>query len=101
MLYTIAKVPEELTLHETPMYQSYGIEYVYGDVWEEMDACLTALATKAAEQGHKLRLSFTTGLFSTPHSEDKFRSRLVSFVENGTFSVLHSPAAYSHAKGPF
>jgi hypothetical protein len=100
-LYTITKVPEELTLHETPMYPSYGIEYVSGDPWGEMDACLTALAVKAMEQGHKLKFILTMGLFSTLHSEHKFPSRLSSFTEKGTLAVSHGQSTYSYAKGPF
>ena len=101
VLYTIAKVPEELTLHEIPMYQSYGIDYVGSDAWEELDVCLTALAMKAAEQGHGLELVLTTAIFSTAHSEHKLRSRLSSFAEVGTLTVPRSPPTYSYARGPF
>jgi hypothetical protein len=101
VLYTLTKVPEELELHETPMYQSYGIDYVSGDAWGEVDACLTALALKAAEQGHKLKFVLTTGRFSTTHSEHKFCSSLSSFAEVGTLTVAHSLPTYSYAKGPF
>ena len=101
MLYTITKVPEELTLHETPMNPSYGIEHVPGDAWGEVDAHLTALAMKAMEQGHGLELILTTAMFSTPHPEQKFSSRLSSFAEKGTLTVSRSSPAYSYAKGPF
>lgn len=101
MLYTITKVPEELTLHETPMNPTYGIEYVCGDAWEEVDACLTTLATTAMEQGHELKLILTTALFSTPHSELKFPSKLSSFIKKGALTVSRSSPTYSYAKGPF
>ncbi|KAF9653753.1 hypothetical protein BDM02DRAFT_3257798 [Thelephora ganbajun] len=101
MLHTITKVPEELTLHEAPMFQSYGIEFVRGDVWGEIDACLTALAIKAVEQGQELKFVLTTGLFSTSQCEPSLRSRLSSFAEKGTFTVSRSPPTYSYAKGPF
>lgn len=101
MLRTIVKVPEEFSLHEAPMYQCYGIDYVLGDAWGQVDECLTALATKAVEQGHELKLVLTTAIFSTGHSEDKCRSRLPSFAEIGTLTVLRSLPTYSYAKGPF
>jgi len=101
MLYTITKAPEELTLHETPMAQSYGIDYVCGDAWGEVDACLTALAMKAVGQGHELKFSLTTAVFSAAHSEHKFRSRLSSFADIGTLTVSRSPPTYSYARGPF
>lgn len=101
MLSTVTKVPEELTLHETPMCQSYGIDYVCGDAWGEVDACLTTLAMRAVEQGHGLKFILTTAIFSTAHPEHKFLSRLPSFVELGTLTVSRSPPTYSYAKGPF
>ena len=101
MLYTITTVPEELTLHETPMWQSYGIDYVSGDAWGEMDDCLTALAMRAAGQGHKLTFVLTTARFSVTHSEHKFWSRLSSFAEVGTLTVRRGPPTYNYAKGPF
>lgn len=101
MLYTITRVPEELTLHETPMWQSYGIDYVSGDAWEEMDACLTALAMRAAEQGRRLTFVLTTARFSVTHSEHKFWSRLSSFAKVGTLKVSRRPPNYNYAKGPF
>lgn len=102
VLSTITKVPEELALHETPMCQSYGIDYVFGDAWGEvLDTCLTSLAVKAVEQGHELKFVLTTAMFSTAHSEHKFRSRLSSFAEIGILTVLRSPPTYSYAKGPF
>lgn len=101
MLYTITKVPEELTLHETPMSPSYGIDYVCGDAWEEVDTCLAALAMKAMEQGHKLKFVLTTARFSTARPEQNIRSRLSSFAKIGTLTVSHSPPTYSYAKGHF
>jgi hypothetical protein len=104
MLHTITKVPEELTLHEAPMFQSYGIEYVSG-AWEEVDACLDALATKAIGQGHELKFVLTTGVFGSAGFEFKFRSRLPLFTEKGTLTFLTNPPTphpnYSYARGPF
>lgn len=101
MLRTITKVPEELTLHEGPIFQSYGIEFLCGDVWKEIDACLAALAIKAVEQGHILRLVLTTGVFGAPRSGFEFLSRIPSFTGEGTSAVFHSPPTYSYARGPF
>ena len=102
MLHTITKVPEELALHETPMSQSYGIEYVCNDAWEEVDDYLTALATRALEQDYELKVVVTMGLFSTAHSEPKLQSRLSSFAEKGVLTVSHSRSpSYSYGKAPF
>jgi len=101
MLHTITKVPEVLTLHEAPVFQSYGIEFLHNDAWDEVDACLEALAIKAVEQGHELKFVLTTGVFGTAQCERKFRPRLLSFAEKGTFVVLRSPPTYSYARGPF
>lgn len=101
MLYTITTVPEEITLHETPMYQCHGIEYLSTDGWREMDAHLTELAMKAAEQGRRLKFILTTSMFSAAHSEHKLRSRLPSFVEKGTLTILRSHPTYNYARGPF
>jgi hypothetical protein len=101
MLHTITKVPEELTLHEAPMFQSYGIEYVGGDAWEEIDACLTALAIKAAEQGRELKFVLTTGAFGSTQYRSQFRSKLLSFTEQGSFTILPSSLIFSYARGPF
>ena len=101
MLYTITKAPEELTLHEAPVFQSYGIEFLHGDAWREVDACLGALAIKAVEQGHGLKFVLTTGVFGAARSGPEFLSRLPSFTGKGTIAVLHSPPTYSYARGPF
>lgn len=101
MLHTITKVPEELTLHEEPMSQCYGIEYLDGDAWEEMGDCLRALAIRAVKRGHKLELVLTTGMFGSPKCEPDLRSKLSSFTEQGTIKFLHGPATYSYAKAPF
>ena len=104
MLRTITKVPEELTLHEAPMFQSYGIEYV-SEAWGEVDACLDALATKAMGQGHELKFVLTTGVFSSARFESKLRSRLSSFTEKGALTILNNPPTphpnHSYARGPF
>lgn len=101
MLNTITRAPEEFTLHETRMYQSYGVDYVRGDAWQEVDACLTTLAMKAVEQGHELRVAITTRLFTNAHSEQKLQSRLSLFAEIGTLAISRTPPTFSHAKGPF
>ena len=101
MLHTITRVPEELTLHEVPMSQSYGIEFLRGNAWREVDACLETLAIKAMEQGHGLKFVLTTGVFGAAWSELEFMSRLPSFTKKGTYAVLRSPPTYSYAKGPF
>ena len=101
MLCTITTIPEEITLHETPMYQCYGIEYLPTDGWGEMDARLTELAMKAVEQGRRLKFVLTTSMFSAAHSEHKLRSRLPSFVEKGTLILSRSHPTYNYAKGPF
>lgn len=101
ILHTIAKAPKELTLHEAPMFDSYGIEFLRNDVWGEIDICLEALAIKAAEQGHELKFVLTTGMFSTGVREPQFRSRLSSFIEKGTFTIPRIPPTYSYTMGPF
>jgi len=101
MLHTITSTPEELTLHEAPMFRSNGIEYASGDAWEEMNACLGTLAIKAVERGHKLKLILTMGVFGGLQSEHKLRSKLSSFIERGTFTVLPSSLTYSWARAPF
>lgn len=101
MLHTITKAPEELTLHEAPMFQSYGIEFLRGDAWKEVDTCLEALAIKAEEQGHELNFVLTTGVFGAAQCGLEFLSRLPSFTGKGNSSVFHSPPTYSYARGPF
>lgn len=101
ILHTISKAPEELTLHEAPMFQSYGIDFSRGDTWGEVDACLETLATKAVEQGHQLQFVLTTGVFGAGRGGLEFRSRLPSFTKRGTYAVFRSPPTYSHARGPF
>ena len=101
MLHTITKVPEEFTLHEAPVFQSYGVEFLRSYAWGEIDACLEALATKAIEQGHELKLVVTTGVFGAAWSELDLLPRLPSFIGKGTFAVFHSPPTYSYARGPF
>lgn len=101
MLRTITNAPEELTLHEAPMSPSYGIEQAGVHQWEEMDACLGELATKAAKQGHRLKFILTTGMFGSSACEPRYRSKLSSFTERGTFTVLPTPIGCSHSRGPF
>ena len=101
MLHTIVNVPEELTIHEARMRHSHGIGLASDGGWEEVDACLGALAIRAAERGHKLKLSLTMGVFRSPRSRPKFRSKLASFTKRGTFTVLPSSLTYSSARGPF
>ena len=101
MLHTIIKVPEEFTLHEAPMFQSYGIEFVGGDAWEEVDNRLSALAIRATDRGHKMELVLTTGVFGSPQCEPNLRSKLSSFAEQGTVTFLHGPLTYNYARGPF
>jgi len=101
MLHTIVNVPEELTIHEVRICHSHGIGLASGGGWEEADACLGALAIKAVERGHKLKLVLTTGVVRNPRSEPKFLSKLISFTERGTFTVLPSPPTYSSARAPF
>ena len=100
-LHTLAKVPEELTLHEAPMFPSEGIEYVSGDTWGEIDTCLGALAVKAAEQGHGLEFVLTMGAFGGAQREPMFRSKLPMFTQQGTLTVLPGRLTYSHSRGPF
>ena len=101
ILHTITKAPEELTLHEAPMFQSYGVEFLRNDAWGEVDACLEALTAQAVEQGHKLKFVLTTGAFGAAGSEIEFLSRLPLLTGKGTFAVFHSPPTYSYARGPF
>jgi len=101
ILRTITNTPEEFTLHEAPMFQSHGIEYARDDEWEGIDACLGALAIKVVERGHILKMFLTMGAFSSPHSSLKLRSKLPSFTEHGTFTVLPSSVTDSRSRGPF
>lgn len=103
ILHTINKAPEELTLHEAPMFQSYGIDFLRGEAWGEVDACLETLATKAVEQGHQLKFVLTTGVFGAGRGGPEFLSRLPSFAKKGTYAVFHSPPSptYSYVRGPF
>jgi len=101
MLHTITDAPEELIIHEAAMFQSYGIGFLRGDAWGEVDACLEALAVRAVEQGYELKFVLTTGVFGAARSGIEFMSRLPSFTEKGTFAVFRSPPTYSYARGPF
>jgi len=98
ILHTIVNVPEELTIHEARMRNCYGIGL---SGWEEVETCLEALAIKAAERGHRLRLVLTMGVFRSPRSEPKFPLKLNSFTERGTFTVLPSSLTHSSARAPF